>query len=78
MHTGLEALVGGEVRDFHEVALIVTGGIAPSPSGITLSHGSVRNIGILPDLKNGADVNRGADMAARQVIAQGSQLSLII
>jgi len=51
MHTGLEELAGGETRlaafyaerARHGVALIVTGGIAPSPSGVTVSHGAVLN-----------------------------------
>ncbi len=51
MHTGLEELAGGETRlaafyaerARHGVALIVTGGIAPSPSGVTASHGAVLN-----------------------------------
>ncbi|WP_300004578.1 FAD-dependent oxidoreductase [uncultured Cedecea sp.] len=51
MHTGLEELTGGEARlaafyaerARHGVALIVTGGIAPSPSGVTVAHGAVLN-----------------------------------
>lgn len=51
MHTGLEELTGGETRlaafyaerARHGVALIVTGGIAPSPSGVTVAHGAVLN-----------------------------------
>lgn len=51
MHTGLEELAGGETRlaafyaerARHGVALIVTGGIAPSPSGVTVAHGAVLN-----------------------------------
>jgi len=51
MHTGLEELVDGETRlaafyaerARHGVALIVTGGIAPSPSGVTVAHGAVLN-----------------------------------
>lgn len=51
MHTGLEELAGGETRlaafyaerARHGVALIVTGGISPSPSGVTVPHGGVLN-----------------------------------
>lgn len=51
MHTGLEELPGGETRlaafyaerARHGVALIVTGGVAPSPSGVTVSHGALLN-----------------------------------
>lgn len=51
MHTGLEELAEGETRlaafyaerARHGVALIVTGGIAPSPSGVTAAHGAVLN-----------------------------------
>ena len=51
MHTGLEELAEGETRlaafyaerARHGVALIVTGGIAPSPSGVTAPHGAVLN-----------------------------------
>jgi 2,4-dienoyl-CoA reductase (NADPH2) len=51
MHTGLEELSDGETRlaafyaerARHGVALIVTGGIAPSPSGVTAPHGAVLN-----------------------------------
>ena len=51
MHTGLEELAGGETqlaafyaeRARHGVALIVTGGIAPSPSGVAVAHGAVLN-----------------------------------
>jgi len=51
MHTGLEELTGGETRlaafyaerARHGVALIVTGGIAPCSSGVTVPHGAVLN-----------------------------------
>lgn len=51
MHTGLEELAGGETRlaafyaerARHGVALIVTGGVSPSPSGVTVPHGGVLN-----------------------------------
>ncbi|WP_336708861.1 MULTISPECIES: NADPH-dependent 2,4-dienoyl-CoA reductase [unclassified Cedecea] len=51
MHTGLEELPDGAERlaafyaerARHGVALIVTGGIAPSASGVTVAHGAVLN-----------------------------------
>ncbi|WP_279049707.1 NADPH-dependent 2,4-dienoyl-CoA reductase [Cedecea davisae] len=51
MHTGLEELPDGAERlaafyaerARHGVALIVTGGIAPSSSGVTIAHGAVLN-----------------------------------
>jgi 2,4-dienoyl-CoA reductase (NADPH2) len=51
MHTGLEELPDGAERlaafyaerARHGVALIVTGGIAPSASGVTIAHGAVLN-----------------------------------
>ncbi len=51
MHTGLEELpderaaAGGlyAERARHGVALIVTGGIAPAPSGVTMAGGAVLN-----------------------------------
>ncbi|STS86439.1 2,4-dienoyl-CoA reductase [Klebsiella variicola] len=63
MHTGLEELPDGAQRlaafyaerARHGVALIVTGGIAPAPSGVTMAGGAVlndashlRTIAILP------------------------------
>ncbi|SQC22007.1 2,4-dienoyl-CoA reductase [Klebsiella pneumoniae] len=51
MHTGLEELPDGAQRlaafyaerARHGVALIVTGGIAPAPSGVTMAGGAVLN-----------------------------------
>ena len=44
MHTGLEELAAFYAeRARHGVALIVTGGIAPAPSGVTMAGGAVLN-----------------------------------
>ncbi len=51
MHTGLEELPDGAQRlaafyaerARHGVALIVTGGIAPAPSGVTMAGGALLN-----------------------------------